>query len=79
MSYCRKKGDLLNALQLTFWFNGINFFFSNTIMYGGEITGLSIAAFVYYARTQDSPAAAARASWLPDGTRRSGTVELAKT
>ncbi|OCR21958.1 hypothetical protein AFK24_27300 [Pseudomonas syringae] len=80
MAYCRKKGDLLNALQLTFWFNGINFFFSNTIMYGGEITGLSIAAFVYYARTQESPAAATpRKNWLPEDALRSRTVELAKT
>ncbi|WP_426140118.1 hypothetical protein [Pseudomonas sp. DWP3-1-2] len=71
MSWCRKKGDLLNALQLTFWFNGINFLFSNTIMYGGEITGLSIAAFVYFARTQDTVAATSpdKNGW-PQGSAR---------
>lgn len=71
MSYCRKKGDLLNALQLTFWINGINFFFSNTIMYGGEITGLSVAAFIYYARTQESAAATlSRKPWLAHASLR---------
>ncbi|HEX8596219.1 MAG TPA: hypothetical protein VF682_23495 [Pseudomonas sp.] len=71
MAYCGKKGDLLNALQLTFWINGINFLFSNTIMYGGEITGLSIAAFIYFAREQDVIAAASPdKNRLPDASLR---------
>lgn len=50
MRKCRKKGDLLNALQLDFSFNCINFFLSTSIMYGGELAGLAIAGFIYFAR-----------------------------
>ena len=50
MRQCRNKGDLLSGLQLDFWFNCINFFLSTSIMYGGELTGLAIASFVYFAR-----------------------------
>jgi hypothetical protein len=47
---CQVKGDLLCAFQLDFFFNCINFFLSSSIMYGGETSGLAIAAFVYFAR-----------------------------
>jgi hypothetical protein len=50
MRQCRRKGDLLNGLQLDFTLNAINFFLSTSIMYGGDLSGLAIAAFVYYAR-----------------------------
>lgn len=47
---CRRKGDLLSALQLDFLLNALNFFLSTSIMYGGDLAGLAIAAFVYFAR-----------------------------
>ena len=47
---CRRKGDLLSALQLDFVLNALNFFLSTSIMYGGDMAGLAIAAFVYFAR-----------------------------
>ena len=50
MRQCRRKGDLLSGLQLDFTLNAINFFLSTSIMYGGDLSGLAIAAFVYYAR-----------------------------
>lgn len=50
MRQCRHKGDLLSAFQLDFWFNCINFFLSTSIMYGGELAGIAIAGFVYFAR-----------------------------
>ncbi|MEB0039868.1 MULTISPECIES: hypothetical protein [unclassified Pseudomonas] len=63
MRQCRNKADLLSALQLDFAFNCINFFLSASIMYGGEMAGLAIAGFVYFAqvsvaqeRVETSPA-----------------------
>lgn len=50
MRKCRRKGDVLAALQLDFTLNALNFFFSTSIMYGGELAGLALAAFVYFAR-----------------------------
>jgi hypothetical protein len=50
MRRCRNKGDLLSALQLDFMLNALNFFLSTAIMYGGDMGGLAIAAFVYFAR-----------------------------
>jgi hypothetical protein len=50
MRQCRNKGDLLSGLQLDFTLNAINFFLSTSIMYGGDLSGLAIAAFVYFAR-----------------------------
>lgn len=50
MRQCRRKGDLLSALQLDFMLNALNFFLSTSIMYGGDLAGLALAAFVYFAR-----------------------------
>lgn len=50
MRKCRHKGDLLSGLQLDFTLNAFNFFLSTSIMYGGDLTGLALAAFVYFAR-----------------------------
>jgi len=50
MRRCHNKGDLLSALQLDFCFNAINFFLSTSIMYGGDMAGIAIASFVYFAR-----------------------------
>jgi hypothetical protein len=50
MRQCRNKGDLLNAFQLDFALNCVNFILSTSIMYGGELAGLAIAGFVYFAR-----------------------------
>ena len=50
MRQCRRKGDLLSGFQLDFTLNAINFFLSTSIMYGGDLSGLAIAAFVYFAR-----------------------------
>jgi hypothetical protein len=67
MARCRKKGDLLSALQLDFWFNCINFFFSNSIMYGGELSGLAIAAFLYYASERAHAPAVTHRGWIHGG------------
>ena len=50
MRKCRNKGDLLSGLQLDFTLNALNFFLSTSIMYGGDLSGLALAAFVYFAR-----------------------------
>lgn len=51
MRRCQRKGDLLSALEVDFTLNAFNFFLSTSILYGGELAGLAIAAFVYFART----------------------------
>jgi hypothetical protein len=44
------KGDLLAAFRLDFAFAFLNLVLSNSIMYGGEISGIAAAIFLYLAR-----------------------------
>jgi len=57
MRQVRDKSPLLNAFQLGFWFSIINMFMSNALMYGGDTLGITLACFLYFARTQASEAA----------------------
>lgn len=66
MRQCRKKGDLLNAMQLDFALNAINFFLSTSIMYGGETAGLALASFVYFARASVQVREAPAQAWKPE-------------
>jgi len=50
MRQCQAKGDLLAAFKLDFTFAFFNLVLSNSIMYGGEISGISAAIFLYLAR-----------------------------
>lgn len=50
MKQCPHKGHLLNAFQLSFVFNLLNFTMSNSLMYGGSTLGVAAACFLYYAR-----------------------------
>lgn len=50
MRQCQAQGDLLAAFKLDFTFAFFNLVLSNSIMYGGEISGISAAIFLYLAR-----------------------------
>jgi hypothetical protein len=50
MRQCHAQGDLLAAFKLDFTFAFFNLVLSNSIMYGGEISGISAAIFLYLAR-----------------------------
>jgi hypothetical protein len=56
MRNCKDKGSLLSAFQLDFWFSMINMVLSNSIMYGGEISAIAVAAFLYASKAR-APAA----------------------
>ena len=60
MRQVKEKSPLLNAFQLGFWFSMINMFMSNSIMYGGDNLGITLACFLYFARKQTSEAAHAQ-------------------
>jgi hypothetical protein len=70
MRQCRRKGDLLSALQLDFLLNALNFFLSTSIMYGGDLAGLAIAAFVYFARASVLSNEARQQSVAPEHSYR---------
>jgi hypothetical protein len=70
MRQCRRKGDLLSAFQLDFVLNALNFFLSTSIMYGGDLAGLAIAAFVYFARVSAARNEALQRPLLPGGAYR---------
>lgn len=58
MKRCPQKGPLLNAFQLVFWFQMLNMFLSNSLMYGGDVLGIGAACFLYFSRayaTEKSP------------------------
>jgi len=71
MRTCRRKGDLLSGLQLDFTLNAFNFFLSTSIMYGGDLTGLALAAFVYFARASASSRPSRSYTLIPDPPLRS--------
>ncbi|TBU88137.1 hypothetical protein [Phytopseudomonas dryadis] len=50
MKNCPNKGNLLNAFQLVFWFQMLNMFLSNSLMYGGDVLGIAAASFLYYSK-----------------------------
>lgn len=50
MKRCPQKGPLLSAFQLVFWFQMLNMFLSNSLMYGGDVLGIGAACFLYYSR-----------------------------
>ena len=52
MRDCKNKGDLLSAMKLPFVFGLINMFLSNSIMYGGDLLGISAACFLYFSRVR---------------------------
>ncbi|MEH6387410.1 MULTISPECIES: hypothetical protein [Pseudomonas] len=52
MSRCKHKGDLLAAFQLSFMFSMFNMLLSNSIMYGGDMLGITTACFLYYSKVQ---------------------------
>ena len=66
MKLCPNKGPLLCAFQLVFWFQMLNMFLSNSLMYGGDVLGIGAACFLYYARVN---AAAKSPIREPRGTR----------
>jgi hypothetical protein len=70
MRQCRRKGDLLSALQLEFLLNALNFFLSTSIMYGGDLAGFAIAAFVYFARASVLSNESRRHSVAPEHSYR---------
>jgi hypothetical protein len=70
MRQCRRQGDLLSALQLDFLLNALNFFLSTSIMYGGDLAGLAIAAFVYFARASVLSNESRRQSVAPEHSYR---------
>lgn len=49
---CRRKGPLLQALQLTFVTMCLNFILSNALTFAGDVLGMAAAFFVYYAAIQ---------------------------
>jgi hypothetical protein len=50
MRNCKQKGDLLAAFQLDFWFSMLNMVLSGSIMFGGDISAIAAAAFLYASR-----------------------------
>nr|WP_218626530.1 hypothetical protein [Pseudomonas sp. dw_358] len=52
MRNCKNKNDMLAAFQLDFWFSLFNMVLANSIMYGGEISGLAAAAFLYASKAR---------------------------
>lgn len=49
---CRNKGDLLAAFCLDMAFNVLNLLLTPSMMYGGDIAGIAIAAFVYFGQVR---------------------------
>lgn len=72
---CRHKGPLLSAFALDMAFNFINLFFSSSIMYGGDIAGVALAAFVYFGRAS-ATVQASRQPPLPQGARPPAALAL---
>ena len=60
MKRCPNKGPLLSAFQLVFWFQMLNMFLSNSLMYGGDVLGIGAACFLYYARAHAAQASPTR-------------------
>lgn len=52
MRNCKVKSDMLAAFQLDFWFALFNMVLASSIMYGGDISGLAAAAFLYAAKAR---------------------------
>lgn len=62
MRQCRDKGSLLAALQLSFVLGMMNLVLSNSLTFGGDISGMAAAIFLYYARLQLAPSTYAETS-----------------
>jgi hypothetical protein len=69
MKRCKNKGSLLMAFQLSFWFQLLNMVLSNSLMFGGDVLGLSAAFFLYYSRVSAQERSTSRnRDWVNYGT-----------